>query len=93
MAELAELRRFLFERLYRHPSVDCDMARAQTVVQDLMARYTADSTAMPRAWSDEASALDERRRARRVADFVAGMTDRYALAEHKRLFPATPELR
>ena len=38
-------------------------------------------------------ALDEPARARRIADFIAGMTDRYALAEHARLFDSTPELR
>jgi dGTPase len=48
---------------------------------------------MPAAWQAEARGLDEARRARLVADFVAGMTDRYALGEHRRLFDATPELR
>ena len=41
----------------------------------------------------EAQGLDEHRHARVIADFVSGMTDRYALAEHRRLFDATPELR
>jgi dGTPase len=90
--QLGELRRFLFTRLYRHPSVNQDMENAQAVVGDLIGRYMADQSAMPRAWSDEARTLGEHRRARLVADFVAGMTDRFALSEHKRLFATTPAL-
>jgi dGTPase len=48
---------------------------------------------MQEAWAKAAAGLDERRRARLIADFVAGMTDRYAIAEHRRLFDATPDLR
>jgi dGTPase len=92
-AELGELRRFLFARLYRHPRVTRVMDDAQAMLRDLMARYVADSAALPRAWSEEAAALDQRRRARLVADFVAGMTDRFAVGEHRRLFTATPALR
>ena len=84
--ELAALRRFLFERLYRHPRVNGDMEHAQAVVHDLIARYTDETSAMPKAWAVEASSLPDRRRARLVADFVAGMTDRFAFGEHKRLF-------
>jgi dGTPase len=85
-SELGALRRFLFERLYRHPSVERDMTRAQGVLRDLMSRYMADAGTMPRAWAEDARTLDDRRRARLVADFVAGMTDRFAMSEHKRLF-------
>jgi dGTPase len=69
------------------------MTGAEGVVRDLVGRYLTDPTAMPAAWQAEARGLDEPRRARLVADFVAGMTDRYALGEHRRLFDATPELR
>jgi dGTPase len=51
---------------------------------------------MPMEWGGAASKLgvsDEARLARLVCDYIAGMTDRYALAEHQRLFDATPELR
>ena len=44
-------------------------------------------------WRRDWTALDPDRRARRVADYIAGMTDRYALDEHRRLFDATPDLR
>jgi dGTPase len=91
--ELGQLRRFLFARLYRHARVLHVMDDAQGVVRDLVARYMADASAMPRAWATEAAVLDERRRARLVADFVAGMTDRFAIGEHRRLFAETPTLR
>ena len=48
---------------------------------------------MAEAWHAASRRLDERRRARLIGDFVAGMTDRYAIAEHRRLFDATPDLR
>jgi dGTPase len=92
-AELRLLRTFLFARLYRHARVMAVMDRAESVVRDLVARYLSDQSAMPGPWQAEAAGLNETRRARLVADFVAGMTDRYALAEHRRLFDVTPELR
>ena len=91
--ELSGLRRFLFQRLYRHPRVTAVMDDAQQVLRDLMGRYLLDITAMPRAWAEEAASLNERRRARLVGDFVAGMTDRFAIGEHRRLFDDTPDLR
>jgi dGTPase len=70
------------------------MSAAESVVADLFAAYTADATRMPQGWAAAAAAApDERRRARIVADFVAGQTDRYAIGEHRRLFDATPDLR
>ncbi len=83
--KIGALRRFLFERLYRHPVVNRDMENAQGVVRDLIGRYMSDDTALPRAWAEEAGRLPERRRARLVGDFVAGMTDRFAMSEHKRV--------
>jgi dGTPase len=48
---------------------------------------------MPEDWGAGATELDEARKARRIADYIAGMTDWYALDEHRRLFDATPALR
>lgn len=90
---LKRLRMFLFERVYRHPRVNRVMAGAETIVADLFQRYLTEETAMPEAWRNAAAGLAGRRRARVIADFVAGMTDRYAIAEHQRLFDDTPELR
>ena len=69
------------------------MAQAADVVRDLFARYSDRPRDMPAEWGEHLSGRDEAERARRIADFIAGMTDRYALAEHARLFDSTPELR
>jgi dGTPase len=59
----------------------------------LFARYSAKPDDMPAEWAQTAEAGDDADRLRRTADFIAGMTDRYALVEHARLFDSTPELR
>ncbi len=87
------IKAFLFARLYRHARVMAVMERAESIVRDLVARYREDPGAMPPQWEAEAAALEPRRRIRLNGDFVAGMTDRYAISEHRRLFDATPELR
>ena len=92
-AEIAVLRRFLFARLYRHQRVMRVMDGAQDVIRDLIAHYLVDPGSMPQAWAATAGTLDARRQARLIGDFVAGMTDRYAISEHKRLFDRTPSLR
>lgn len=92
-ADIAGLKRFLYARVYRHERVMRVMRDAETIVQDLFARYLAHPADMPETWRAAAASLSDRRRARLIADFVAGMTDRYALEEHRRLFDATPNLR
>jgi dGTPase len=92
-ADIARLKAFLFERVYRHERVMRVMKGAEAIVRDLFQRYLAEPQAMQEAWARAASGLDERARARLISDFVAGMTDRYAIAEHRRLFDATPDLR
>lgn len=87
------LKSFLFAHLYRSTRVVGVMDRAQAIVGDLVARYRHDPSAMPEPWEAQSARLDTRARLRLVGDFVAGMTDRYAIAEHRRLFDATPELR
>jgi dGTPase len=84
---------FLETRMYRHARVQRVMNEAARVVRDLFARYSANPGELPAEWTEGFSGLDEAARARRIADFIAGMTDRYALAEHARLFDSTPELR
>ena len=66
---------------------------AAAVVRDLLTRYIAEPQQMADGWWQLAPGLDAHRLARLAADFVAGMTDRYALGEHRRLFAATPQLR
>ena len=87
------IKAFLFARMYRNPRVMKVMGEAEGVVADLFARYQANLADLPLEWQEGFDGADEAGRARRIADFIAGMTDRYALAEHARLFDSTPELR
>jgi dGTPase len=73
------LKRFLFANLYRHPQVAGTRARAEEVLRDLFALYQADANLLPPEFAAHAD------RARACADYMAGMTDRYALREHHRL--------
>ncbi len=91
--DLAALKDVLMHRVYRSRRVMDVMDEAEAVVARLFDRYVADPAALPEAWRAAEEGLDARMRARLIADFVAGMTDRYALAEHERLFDGTPELR
>jgi len=83
----------LYPRMYRHQRIMRIMGDAERVVCALFARYSAKPDDMPAEWAQTAEAGDEAGRLRRTADFIAGMTDRYALIEHGRLFDSTPELR
>ena len=86
------IKRFLLPRMYRHARILRVMEAAQRVVADLFAHYFAHPEKMSADWAQGLDCLDERGRARRIADFIAGMTDRYALIEHARHFDSTPEL-
>lgn len=79
----AELKRFLMQHLYRHPQVQETTARAREVVSDLYRAYRADPREMPSPSPSPSATLVGERRA--VADYIAGMTDRFALREHERL--------
>jgi dGTPase len=79
------LKRFLFERMYRHPRVNRMTSKARCVVRELFQRFLAEPGCLPREWAAPAGA-SEAERARVVADYLAGMTDRFALDEHRRLF-------
>jgi dGTPase len=87
------IKAFLNARMYRHGRVMGVMDLAAGVVRDLFARYSVQPGDLPAEWQEGLADADEAARARRIADFIAGMTDRYALAEHARLFDSTPELR
>jgi dGTPase len=87
------IKAFLKPRMYRHARVMRVMDQAAGVIKDLFARYSADPEALPTEWREGLTDAEEPARARHIADFIAGMTDRYALAEHARLFDSTPELR
>ena len=85
-AQSQQLQRFLFQNLYRHPQVVELTGRAQQVVRDLFAAYLAQPQEMKPGFAARAQqATHAAQAARAVADFIAGMTDRYAAREHERL--------
>ncbi len=86
------LRAFLFNRMYRHADVNRETARARAVVADLFADYMSRPDHLPQEWQTPANPAESGGLARIVADYIAGMTDRYAMAEHHRLIDAKEEL-
>ena len=87
------LKAFLFDRVYRHEAVMVPVRRSEAVVSDLFVRYLA-TRDLPGRWGVAAHAApSDSALARVVADFIAGMTDSYALDEYARLFDARPEFR
>jgi dGTPase len=85
VARMAALKAFLFERMYRHPSVKRRTEHARGVVASLFARFHAEPQLLPEQWRAIAAGSDRVRAARAVADYIAGMTDNFALGEHRRL--------
>ncbi|AZB55550.1 deoxyguanosinetriphosphate triphosphohydrolase [Cereibacter sphaeroides] len=84
--ELKVIRSFLFHRMYRAPSVMKERAKVTAVVNELFPLFMARPELLPQEWRrDVEAAADETTLARIVADYVAGMTDRFALQEHARL--------
>ena len=84
---------FLYPRMYRHDRIMRIMGDAEGLVCALFARYLDRPDDMPAEWAQVVDGGDAAARSRHIADFIAGMTDRYALVEHARLFDSTPELR
>jgi dGTPase len=82
------LRAFLYERMYRHHKVNRMMSQARRIVTELFGLFLAEIETLPSPWRDRAAAAgaDTTRRARVVCDYIAGMTDTYAIEEHRRLF-------
>jgi dGTPase len=79
-ADERALKRFLYERLYDAPQLRLVRAEAQRVVANLATAYRADPGLLPSSWRRDGSALEQ---ARNVGDFIAGMTDRFAIARHQ----------
>ena len=84
------LQQFLRERMYRHERVLEVMDRARRILANLFNAYMNDPKLLPPEWSDDSQNFRWTCLARQVSDFLAGMTDRYALEEHKRLFDLEP---
>ena len=91
-AKEKQLKAFLYANLYRHPDVMAVRRNADRIVRDLFGHYFANPRDMPEGWREGLDRAEDRIKARDVADFIAGMTDTYAIKEHRRLFDRTPDL-
>jgi dGTPase len=86
------IKAFLYPRMYRHPKVVAERRVADRVLRACFARYMQDPATLPTEWA-AACGGSEDNSARAVADYIAGMTDRYALRQFEELFDEVPELR
>ncbi len=80
------LRAFLFPRLYRHPRIMRAMTQAENVVERLFSTFLDTPSLLPDEWREGFDVHPVRERAIQIGDFIAGMTDRYAIDTHRRLF-------
>ncbi|MCH8081792.1 MAG: deoxyguanosinetriphosphate triphosphohydrolase [Proteobacteria bacterium] len=87
--DLGALKAFLNENMYRHYRVNRMSAKGKRVVTELFNLYIEEPGLMPPEWSGQTQDVGKKKVARVVADFIAGMTDRYALREYKKLFDIT----
>ncbi len=87
MAEdLALLRAFLHERMYRHWRVNRTRSQARRILSDMFQLFMAEPDVLPGEWLIKTQGRDQAARARIVCDYIAGMTDRFAIEEHRKLF-------
>ena len=87
-----ELKAFLAQHMYRHPRVTVKREVARRVLRELFGYYRGGLENLPDGWREAAMGADEPRAARMVADYIAGMTDRYAVAEYNRVFDIALEI-
>ncbi|WP_111561377.1 deoxyguanosinetriphosphate triphosphohydrolase [Rhizobium sp.] len=89
-----QIKAMLFKRIYRHPDIMRIRSGAAQIVTDLFSAYMANPKEMQsHYWVDHIAGLAEAPKARHVGDYLAGMTDTYAISAHRRLFDQTPDLR
>lgn len=88
-----DIKAFLLANMYRNPTVMRVRAQAEAVMRDLYLSLNADQSLLPDDWQMRLKGAGEREKAYHIADYIAGMTDRFALEEHRRLFDVTPDLR
>jgi dGTPase len=86
-SSLGDMRHFLHDRMYRHVKVKAMTDRAERLVAGLFEAFFNKPDLLPPLWLQKTSLEDNTARARMVADYIAGMTDRYAESEYFRLFP------
>jgi dGTPase len=85
-AELAGLRAFLHQNMYRHIKVNRARSQAKQIVKSLFELFFSEPETLPSEWRERYEGKDQAGLARVVCDYIAGMTDRYAMREYRRLF-------
>jgi dGTPase len=90
--ELAGLKGFLFAHMYRHPRVMESMDIAKRIVTELFTALSNDSELLPPDWKAACSKVGEVQTAQVARDYIAGMTDRFAILEHRRVFGSEIDL-
>jgi dGTPase len=84
--DLSALRAFLMDRMYRHWRVNRTRSQARRMLAEMFLLFLAEPDVLPSEWYARAQSRDEAGRARLVCDYIAGMTDRFAIEEHRKLF-------
>jgi dGTPase len=89
--DLSRLRAFLYERMYRHWRVNRTRSQARRILAEMFQLFLAEPDVMPHEWGVRALAAGDLAagdagRARVICDYIAGMTDRFAIEEHRKLF-------
>ena len=88
--EERRLKQFMYQRLYYHPDQIGTAEKARDVVSRLFVAFQQDPSTMPEAWRERMPA-SEPDKSRHIADFVAGMTDRFAIEQCRRIYGRAPE--
>jgi dGTPase len=86
LEDLSRLREFLMNRMYRHWKVNRTRSQARRILAEMFQLFMAEPDVLPTEWFARSQNRDEAGRARVVCDYIAGMTDRFAIEEHRRLF-------
>jgi len=86
LEDLGALREFLMSRMYRHWRVNRTRSQARRILAEMFQLFMAEPDVLPSEWFARSQNRDEAGRARVVCDYIAGMTDRYAIEEHRKLF-------
>jgi dGTPase len=90
LEDLSHLRKFLYERMYHHWRVNRSRSQARRILAEMFALFLAEPDVLPEEWFARVKSRDEAGRAQVICDYIAGMTDRYAIEEHRRLFQLEP---
>lgn len=93
LAAIKNLQAFLMENMYRAKSVAKERVVAAQIIEDLFEIYLKFPENLPEDWQIDFDAVESEVSKRKIGDFIAGMTDRYAITEHQRLFASSPQMR